>query len=135
MPSDWSVVKLKNGALPAYDETMEYMAAYDQLPARIDGKETALTPLIPDGLLLSVTPQRDGFLYSRRITRGSLAETYTYEQLCVQSMGGGSKPLLSFEFQTIESVKYSPDGRKLAVLERAAESAHLYLLYRLQRNF
>ena len=63
MPSDWSVVKLKNGALPAYDETMEYMAAYDQLPARIDGKETALTPLIPDGLLLSVTPQRDGFLY------------------------------------------------------------------------
>lgn len=127
VPSDWSVVKLKNGALPAYDETMEYMAAYDQLPARIDGKETALTPLIPDGLLLSVTPQRDGFLYSRRITRGSLAETYTYEQLCVQSMGGVSKPLLSFEFQTIESANYSPDGRRLAVLERAAESAHLYI--------
>ena len=125
--ADWSVVKLKNGALPAYDEAMEYMAAYDQLPARIGGEETALTPLIPDGLFLAVTPERDGFLYSRRVSRGSLGETYECELLCVQSMGGVSKPLLSYEFQTIESVKYSPDGRKLAVLERAAESAHLYV--------
>ena len=127
VPSDWNVVKLKNGELPAYDETMEYMAAYDQFPVRIDGEETALKPMIPDGLFLAATPERDGFLYSRQVTRTSLGETYEYQLLCVQSAAGVSKPLLSYEFQTIESVKYSPDGRKLAVLERAAESAHLYV--------
>lgn len=127
VPADWSVVKLKNGALPAYDETMEYLAAYDQFPVRIDGEKVALTPMIPDGLFLATTPERDGFLYSRRVTRGGLGETYECELLCVQDADGTSKPLLSYEFQTIESVKYSPDGRKLAVLERAAESAHLYV--------
>lgn len=127
VPSDWHVQKLKNGELPAYDEAMDYMAAYEELPARIDGQARALTPLIPDGLFLAAMPDKQGMLYSKRVTRGTLGEAYEYEQLRVLNADGTSKPLLSFEFQTIESVKHSPDGRKLAVLERAAESAHLYV--------
>ncbi|MBE5785047.1 MAG: hypothetical protein E7330_04530 [Clostridiales bacterium] len=124
--SDFRVELMEKGALPAYDESMEYEAAYDQQPIRIDGTPTALEPAIPDGLFLAVTPDKKGLLYTKRIREAALGETYEYEQLCVMR-DGETKPLLSFEFHTVESAVYSPDGRKLAVLERADESAHLYV--------
>ncbi len=124
--SDFRVELMEKGALPAYDEAMEYEAAYDQQPIRINGTPTALEPVIEDGLFLAATPDKKGLLYTKRIRETSLGESYEYELLCVMR-GNESKPLLSFEFHTVESAVYSPDGRKLAVLERADESAHLYV--------
>ena len=124
--SDFRVELMEKGTLPAYDEAMEYAAAYEQQPIRINGTPTALEPAIEDGLFLAVTPDKKGLLYTKRIRESSIGETYEYEQLCVMR-GREAKPLLSFEFHTVESAAYSPDGRKLAVLERADEAAHLYV--------
>lgn len=126
IPSDFRVELMERGSLPAYDESMEYEAAYDQLPIRVGETPTALEPVIPDGLFLSLTPDKKGLLYTKRIREAALGETYEYEQLFVMA-NGESKPLFSFEFHTVESAVYSPDGRKLAVLERADESTHLYI--------
>lgn len=126
--ANWEVIELADGTLPDYSQDMDYLAAYDVAPVRIDGEPVQSGVLIPDGLFLTMTPDNSGLLYSRHMIEyeagGSVTE---YELLCVQSPDGGSRQLLDFEFQTVESAKYSPDGRKLAVLERSGESAHLYV--------
>lgn len=126
--ANWEVVELADGALPDYSQEMDYLAAYDVAPARVGGEPVQSEVVIPDGLFLTMTPDNGGLLYSRHMTEyeagGSLTE---YELLYVQYPDGGSRQLLDFEFQTVESAKYSPDGRKLAVLERSGESAHLYV--------
>ncbi len=128
VPAHWEVVLLEDGTLPSYSQDMDYLAAFDVKPARVNGVAAKLDVLIPDGLFLTLTPDREGLLYSRRVTQyeagGSVSE---YEMLYVQSLSGGARQLMDFQFQAIDSAKYSPDGRKLAVLERSGESAHLYV--------
>lgn len=128
VPADWSIITLKSGELPQYDPAMDYMAAYDVEPARIDGQVQAGEVYLPDGLFLALTPDRQASLYSSRTTvHEAGGGTYEYEQLCLRYPDGTSKAYVQYEFQTIESARYSPDGRKLAVLERAGESTHLYV--------
>lgn len=126
--ANWEVVELADNALPEYTEDMDYQAAYDVVPARLDGAPREFEIVIPDGLFLAMTPDNAGLLYSRRVSEyeagGSVSE---YEVLCVKLADGASRQLLDFEFQEVESVKYSPDGRKLAVLEQSGESMHLYV--------
>lgn len=126
--TDWSVIKLEDGTLPPYSSEMDYMAAFDVKGARIAGEETKLEVVIPDGLFLAMTPDNSGLLYSRRVSEYEAGGGVTeYELLYVQSLSGSVKQLVDFQFQKIESARYSPDGRKLAVLERSGESAHLYI--------
>ena len=128
VPADWSVVELPFGSLPVYSEEMEYMAAFDVMAARLNDVETALEIAVPDGLCLAVTPERDGMLYAKHVSEYEAGGGgYDYELLCVADGSGRSRELVSFEFDTIESASYSPDGRKLAVLERSGESSHLYI--------
>lgn len=127
VPSSWRIELLEFGELPSYDEKMEYMAAYDEKCARRAGEASTLDVLIPDGLLLTDTPKKGGYLYSRRLLNGIGSNAYSYEQLYVLEGSGYSHPLLPFEFEVIAAAKYSPDGRRLAVLERASESTHLYV--------
>lgn len=126
--AQWSIAKLKYGELPTYESGMEYLAAYDIAPYRIDGKAEQGNIAIPDGLALSVTPDKTACLYSKRIkehTDGG--ETIEYEQLWLCSYSGGSRAFSSYQFEQIVSASYSPNGRRLAVLEMAGESAHLYV--------
>ena len=128
VPANWEVVLLADGKLPSYSEEMDYLAAYDVASARQNGEPVKLDVAIPDGLFLAMTPGNDGLLYTRRVAEyeagGGANE---YELLYVLPVGGEARKLIDFEFQRIESVRYSPDGRKLAVLERSGESAHLYV--------
>lgn len=127
VPGEWSTVQLKHNELPHYDESAEYAAAYTVKNARIKDVELTLPVVIPNGHYLAVTPEGE-YLFSRRIRTGGLGENaYIYEQVCVLGANGEAKPLLRFEFETVESVTYSPDGRRMAVLERAAENTHLYI--------
>ncbi|HWQ57430.1 MAG TPA: hypothetical protein VN540_00295 [Clostridia bacterium] len=128
VPANWEVVLIADGTLPSYSAEMEYLAAYDVMPARMQDAPAKLDVIIPDGLFLAMTPDNGGLLYSRRVSQYEAGGGVTrYELLYVQGLDGQSRQLLDFEFQSIESAKYSPDGRKLAVLERSGESAHLYV--------
>lgn len=126
--SQWYTCELKDGELPPYSQEMNLQAALEQDIMRIDGNVQKGEVLLDDGLYLGTLPQKNGILYSKRLMETEITgDSYTYEQLYVRELNGNKKRLFPFEFETIESAKYSPDGRKLAVLERAAESAHLYV--------
>ena len=124
----WSIVKLKYGELPAYESGMEYLAAYDIAPCRIKVKQEQGSIIIPDGLALTVTPDKSACLYSKRIKEYSDGgETIEYEQLWLYGYSSGSRAFSKYQFEQIVSAAFSPDGRRLAVLEMAGESAHLYV--------
>lgn len=128
MESQWYTCELKDGELPPYSSEMSLKATAEQQIVRIAGQTQACDVLIDDGLYLGTLPQKSGMLYSKRLTETEITgDSYSYEQLYIMDLAGNKKRLFPFEFETIESAKYSPDGRKLAVLERAAESAHLYV--------
>lgn len=126
--AQWSIVKLKYGELPAYESGMEYLAAYDIAPCRINGKQEQGSIIISDGLALTVTPDKSACLYSKRIKEYSDGgETIEYEQLWLYGYSSGSRAFSKYQFEQIVSAAFSPDGRRLAVLEMAGESAHLYV--------
>ena len=86
--AQWSIVRLKYGELPAYESGMEYLAAYDIAPYRINGKQEQGSIIIPDGLALTVTPDKSACLYSKRIKEYSDGgETIEYEQLFKRKQG------------------------------------------------
>lgn len=126
--AQWNIVKLKYGELPAYESGMEYLAAYDIAPYRVNGKQEQGSIIIPDGLALSVTPDKSACLYSKRIKEYSDGgETLEYEQLWLCGYSSGSRAFSKYQFEQIVSAAFSPNGRRLAVLEMAGESAHLYV--------
>ncbi|MDR0841031.1 MAG: hypothetical protein LBN26_06575 [Christensenellaceae bacterium] len=136
IPAEWRVIALEPGELPAYDESMQYQAAYQQRVIR-QGQETIGAPvLLADGLYLAAAPRRmgGGALYSKRVVRGADAEAYASERLYILDNEGHAQPLTEHPFITIEQALFSPDGRTVAVLERAEENTNLYLVDTQQRE-
>ncbi|MEG1810012.1 MAG: hypothetical protein RR232_02060 [Clostridia bacterium] len=126
--SDWRIVTLSNNEFPQYDESYRFSEVYNIHTARINNNELTPPVFIEDGLFLCVSNDRDGYLYSKRIVGGDIGEaSYAYQQIYIKDNNGESRRLLKYEFETIEKAMYSPDGRKLAVLCRVAESSHLYV--------
>ncbi|MDO5112476.1 MAG: hypothetical protein Q4E65_09235 [Clostridia bacterium] len=128
LPAQWSAIELAQGALPPYAEEMNYKAAYGHEVYRQNGEVKAGDVFLPDGLYLCTLPGKNGVLYSKRVTTDDVTgDVYNFEMLYTMDLQGNTKRLFPYEFETIESTQYAPDGRKLAVLERAAESTHLYV--------
>ena len=121
----WRTVSLKTGGLPAYDSTLDYLTASSTPAVRLpDGTEKALPVLVPDGLYLCGLPNNEGFLYSRETSTDSES---SFQQLYKMKWDGQTSLATAFEFSAVEKAQYSPDGRKLAVLDRVEGSTHLYV--------
>ena len=126
--AQWSVSLLAQNEPPVFDEQQAYERAYTQDVVRIDGTTAAAEVFIKDGLYLCHTPVKKAALYSKRLTGGQPGvDEYAYEQIFYIEGGAEGRPYLDFEFQVVEQAKFSPDGRKLAVLERDGERTHLYV--------
>ncbi len=126
--SQLSIVRVKNGELPKYESGMANLAAYDVAPYKTNDGSEQVSVSIPDGLALAITPDKSACLYSKRIKEyADGGESMEYEQLWLYSYSGSSRAFSSYQFQQIVSAAYSPDGRRLAVLEMAGESSHLYV--------
>ncbi len=123
----WTTVALTGTQLPAYDASLDYVHVYDIPVVRIGGEEHTLDVLIPDGLFLCEGPQRGTYAFSRQVRTGIGSEETQYQELWMQDSYGNERKLTNFEFEAIEQAQFSPDGRKLAVLELAQGSTHLYV--------
>jgi hypothetical protein len=122
----WRSVALKNGELPDYDRSLDHLNVTGTPAVRLpDGQEKALPALAPDGLYLCSLPNNAGFLFSRELEPDLMGSSY--QQLYKMKWDGQESLATAFEFASIEKAEYSPDGRKLAVLERAEGSTHLYV--------
>ena len=121
----WRTVSLKTGQLPAYDSTLNYLKASSTPVVRLpDGTEKTVPVLVPDGLYLCSLPNNEGFLYSKET--GTDSES-SFQQLYKMKWDGQTSLATAFEFSAVEKAQYSPDGRKLAVLDRIEGSTHLYV--------
>ncbi len=121
----WRVVSLTGMDLPEYDHSLDYLNAYNTPAVRLQsGEEQVLPVLVPDGLFLCDIPNGEGIMYSRELpTEGEKG----YQQLWLMHNNGSKTLATVFEFEGIDQAQYSPDGRKLAVLERASGGSHLYV--------
>lgn len=128
--AEWAAVQLSSGGLPAYDENARYAAAYEEPIQRREGQVQGAEVFLAEGLYLSPVPRRlgGGVLYSKGIDQGRGVDSYRFEQLYIRDSQGVDKPLLSYEFAAVEQAAFSPDGRRLAVLERSAERTNLYIV-------
>jgi len=126
---EWTVAPYEYGRLPEYDESTAYKAAYSEAVIRQNGAPVAAEVFIADGWYLTGLPRRmgEGALYGKRMTVSAMNETYECDMLYLMSGDGSSRQYLNREFETIESASFSPDGRRLAVLERAAEATNFYI--------
>ncbi len=125
-PEVWKVTTLKNQELPSYDKSLDYLAAFQNPSVQfLDGNPGVLPVVIPDGLFLCELPNNQGFLYSKELPDES--GDSPYQQLVALTHDGGSSIVSTLEFAAVEQAQYSPDGRKLAVLERSGGSTHLYI--------
>lgn len=139
LAEQWGVSALRPGSLPAYNEQLDYAAAYALNAARIGGTEQTLPVLLPNGQYLTEVPGGEAHLYARRVGldvdtddesegEDSDASASSYDELWMSDKRGSTqKRLIRYEFASIERAVYSPDGRKLAVLERSSEGSHLYI--------
>ncbi len=122
----YAVVSLGAAQLPAFNATLNYLTAMETPAVRLpDGTELTLPALVPDGLYLCDLPNNEGFLCSKELP--AAAGEAPYQELYIVRPDGQTTLAMSFEFSAIEKAQYSPDGRKLAVLERAGGSTHLYV--------
>ncbi|OQB23979.1 MAG: hypothetical protein BWY11_01474 [Firmicutes bacterium ADurb.Bin182] len=130
LPDQWDIIALYGDDLPKYNEKLDYLHAYGEYAARIDGTKVMLEVAIPDGIYLCTTPDKSARLYSKRIRQEPSVqgeEAFYYEELWLYHNDGSSKRMMRFEFSSIERTEYSPDGRKLAVLENTDSGSHLYI--------
>ena len=128
---EWTIIEADKHKLPQYDDTLVYKAAYSQNVLRsTDGNVESAEVLIPDGWYLTQIPKRagGGALYTKRIKEKDASGDYTGERLYIRNDDGTSEEFMDYGFETIESAEFSPDGRKLALLERAAEATNLYII-------
>ncbi|MEL7610107.1 MAG: hypothetical protein AAGU74_11465 [Bacillota bacterium] len=129
LPEQFKTIALYQNDLPIYDEQLDYTPVYSKNVIRVDGTEQTLDVLTPQGLYLCETPDGSGYLFSKAIREAAVGtqDENRYEQLWMYSLDGTYRALLRFEFYAIDSAAYSPDGRRLAVLEQAQEGSHLYV--------
>ncbi|HWR22974.1 MAG TPA: hypothetical protein VN366_05785 [Feifaniaceae bacterium] len=121
-----AVVTLGAAGLPEFNAALNYLTAMETPAVRhLSGAELTLPALVPDGLYLCDLPNSEGILCSRELP--AAAGEAPYQELYIVRPDGQTTLAMSFEFSAIEKAQYSPDGRKLAVLERASGSTHLYV--------
>ncbi len=122
----YAVVSLGLNQLPAFNATLNYLTAMETPAVRLlDGTELTLPAIVPDGLYLCDLPNSEGILCSKELP--AAAGEAPYQELYIVRPDGQTTLAMSFEFSAIEKAQYSPDGRRLAVLERSSDGTHLYV--------
>ncbi len=124
-------VSLTGNELPEYIGGSDYAEVYEHKIVSKNGIPSTLPVVIPDGMYLCSTPDGRKSIFSRQLKEEQLQDTddtiMNMEELWIMDAGGALKRLSETEFATIEMASFSPDGRKLAILERAGETSYLYV--------
>lgn len=116
-------VALDHNSLPSYADSADFQAVYEQYVIRIAGTPERLPVVMPDGIYLCSTDDSQLSLFSKQLTNGDK----TTQELWTLSADGKMKRLMDTDFIDIASAAFSPDGKKLAFVERAGDSSYLYV--------
>ncbi len=122
------IVRLSGEALPAYNTSLDFTEVTALAPVRVSGAQTQLPVLMPDGLYLCSTVDGRRHLLSRPLSEEPGEESLVdIQELWIVDESARAKRLTDFEFAAIEQAAFSPDGRRLAILERTEDASFLYI--------
>lgn len=144
-----NVIALTGNSLPEYSSTSDFAEITNKNVIKQNGVEGKLPVIMPDGLYLCTSPDGKRTLFSKQLKEetdntvqstpspevtpeatpeGTLYDTVIdIEELWLMDVSGKFKRLSEIEFATIEQAEFSPDGKKLAILERTTDSSFLYI--------
>ena len=114
----FDIVAVYYNELPIYNYNLDYAVKASDFIECSNGVSAEC--IVRDGLF--ITKATDGLI----IEKTNSENGNTYSEIFEQSTKY-NKRLIKFEFANIEKVKYSPDKRKLAVLENSVTGSHLYI--------
>ncbi|MGI6192234.1 MAG: hypothetical protein ACOYI3_01535 [Christensenellales bacterium] len=123
------VQALAGNSLPNWSSASVNAQIYETAVVKIDGEPAVLPVVMEDGIYLCSSPNGNTAVFSRLSSeQGANGETESTEELWALDTEGRMTRLTEADFSTILMAEYSPDGRKLAILERAEEICYLYVL-------
>lgn len=122
------IIRLSDETPPVYNASLDFTEVNALRPVRVGGAQRPLSVLMPDGLYLCSTADGRRHLLSRPLSEEPGEETLVdIQELWIVDEAGRAKRLTDFEFAAIEQAAFSPDGRRLAILERTEDSSYLYI--------
>ncbi len=124
------LIALDGNALPGYANSADFKAVYTTSIIRRNGIEETLPVIMPDGIYLTSTDDNSMALFGKTIDNN---EEGTAQELWIIDAAGKLKRLTEIEFGSISKAAFSPDGKKLALLEFTSDSSYLYI-YDMETN-
>ncbi|MBQ9625338.1 MAG: hypothetical protein IJR47_04435, partial [Clostridia bacterium] len=118
-----TVKQMTKGELPEYDDTLNNSVFINNTVISVNGKESLLPLLMPYGQYLCSTPDGKTMLFAKDISIEDGDETGVYVELWVTELSGKETKLNiggNFEFSSIDKAAFSPDGKKLALLNNTS---------------
>ena len=120
------VISLTGNALPSYDSSLDYKYVLNKQIVKLNGQGMSLPVVMPDGLYLCTSPDGSETLFSKQLQASDDSDFETQELWLVDE-SGKQRRVAAYEFATIDKAAFSPDGKKLAILERSSATAYLYI--------
>ncbi len=117
------IVAIDGSSLPGYTDNADFHSVYEQFVIRRGSTSEKLPVVMPDGIYLCSTSDNLLSLFSKQI----YDEDANTQELWTLDSAGNLKRLTDIEFADIASAAFSPDGKKLGLIERTADSSYLYV--------
>ena len=123
------VCTLAPGELPASRLMPDAQALAQELVFEKDAAATTLSVAFAGGRVLCFAPEGSDALYSVPVPETDIetGQPTQFDQLWIQNAAGEQARLLDTMFQSVQSAKYSPDGRKIAFVEMYGMMNLLYV--------
>ena len=118
-------IGLEGNDLPSYGDQSKFSLVYSQNVIRRNGQPETLPVVMPDGLYLTSTADGSLALFSKQESIPDSEETYDY--LWVMDQNGRLKLLYDMDFSNIDQAAFSPDGRRVAFLDKSGDDSLLYV--------
>ena len=118
-------IGLEGNDLPSYGDQSKFSLVYSQDIIRRNGQPETLPVVMPDGLYLNSTADGSLALFSKQESIPDSDETYDY--LWVMDQNGKLKLLYDMDFSNIDQAAFSPDGRRVAFLDKSGDDSLLYV--------
>lgn len=115
-----AVREMTKGSLPEYNEASDNTAFTQNHLVKVNNKEMTLPLLMSYGQYLCSTPDGKTMLFARDISFEVQGETRYYVELWTTEISGKATKLNIGEFPSIDKAAFSPDGKKLALLNNTS---------------
>ncbi|MGI6705918.1 MAG: hypothetical protein ACOX6S_06545 [Clostridia bacterium] len=124
------IIELDGKALPPYDKGADLEGIEKKPMIKAKGETHTLPVLIPDGRFLDWSLDKKAFVYAKPLSDEEDIHNdlpLINEEVWIGGVDGQRQPFMENEFSSILQARFSPDGKKLALLEQLEDFRILYI--------